>query len=126
MTQQEVQNFYSFYTTIKEKVLPPKTAYRFAAIADYYRMDDTFLKEQTAAYVNDAAEKDENGNPIPVGDGVVKMRDGAQEELIARLQELYEQKAKELPERLLLEANDIEAIGDVTPSQMLGLIPFIK
>lgn len=126
MTQQEVQNFYSFYTAIKEKVLPPKTAYRFAAIADYYRMDDAFLREQTAAYVKDAAEKDENGNPIAAGEGAVKMRDGTQEELMSRLQNLYKQEAKELPERLLLDANDLEAIGNVSPSQMLGLIPFIK
>lgn len=73
------------YADIKATVLPPLTAYKFTKFFNSVQENATFYSNELNKIINEYAEKDADGNVIPLenGDGIKLQHDKIKEAQIA-------------------------------------------
>lgn len=73
------------YADIKATVLPPLTAYKFTKFFNSVQENATFYSNELNKIINEYAEKDADGNVVPLenGDGVKLQHDKIKEAQIA-------------------------------------------
>lgn len=121
MTLSNVDAFFNVYEKLKTIKMPIRIAYKFAKIASQYRDDYRFYQEQMAVILNEFVEKDENGQPVKIGEGFALKKD-SMEQFSNRVQVLASQKIDDPISQLTLE--DLDGWGEITPSELESLIPF--
>ena len=91
LKMQSVLGFATFYEAVGNGKLPIKTAYKLNKLTKAIDSEITFYREKLQAIINEFAELDEKGNPIPTEDGNgVKLRPESEADCYAAVCELQD------------------------------------
>ena len=91
LKMQEITNFTTFYEAVKDSKLSVKTAYRLTKLTKAIENELGFYREKLQAIINQYAQLDENGKPIPTEDGAgVKLRPETEADCYAAIYELQD------------------------------------
>lgn len=91
LKMQEIINFTTFYEAVKDEKLAIKTAYRLTKLTKAIENELGFYREKLQAIINQYAQLDENGKPIPTEDGAgVKLRPETEADCYAAIYELQD------------------------------------
>ena len=74
ITINEVVRLQPLYGTIKTKILPMKTSYKFAKLFSSINNKFEFYQSQISLIISNYSEKDENGEPVTTTDGNFKIQ----------------------------------------------------
>ena len=116
LKMQTVLGFATFYEAVVHGKLPIKTAYKLNKLTKAIDNEITFYREKLQAIINEFAELDENGNPIPTEDGNgVKLRPESEADCYAAVYEL---------QNIEVELPDITFTFDEFDNAQLTMIEF--
>ena len=91
LKMQEITNFTTFYEAVKDFKLSVKTAYRLTKLTKAIENELGFYREKLQAIINQYAQLDENGKPIPTEDGAgVKLHPETEADCYAAIYELQD------------------------------------
>lgn len=91
LKMQEITNFTTFYEAVKDSKLSVRTAYRLTKLTKAIESELGFYREKLQAIINQYAQLDEEGKPIPTEDGSgVKLRPETEADCYAAIYELQE------------------------------------
>ena len=91
LKMQDIFNFTTFYEAVKDEKLAIKTAYRLTKLTKAIENELGFYREKLQAIINQYAQLDENGKPIPTEDGAgVKLRSETEADCYAAIYELQD------------------------------------
>ena len=91
LKMQEITNFTTFYEVVKDEKLAIKTAYRLTKLTKAIENELGFYREKLQAIINQYAQLDEEGKPIPTEDGAgVKLRPETEADCYAAIYELQD------------------------------------
>ena len=91
LKMREITNFTTFYEAVKNSRLSVKTAYRLTKLTKVIENELGFYREKLQAIINQYAQLDENGKPIPTEDGAgVKLRPETEADCYAAIYELQD------------------------------------
>ena len=91
LKMQDILNFTTFYEVVKDEKLAIKTAYRLTKLTKAIENELSFYREKLQAIINQYAQLDEEGKPIPTEDGAgVKLRPETEADCYAAIYELQE------------------------------------
>ena len=98
LKMQDILNFTTFCEAVRDKKLIIKTAYRLTKLAKAIDSELDFYREKLQTIINQYAQLDENGKPIPTEDGTgVKLRPETEAECYEAIYELQDLEV-ELPD----------------------------
>lgn len=118
----DVLNFRSFYTKIKDKKFPLRTGYHLNCIIKALEPHFSFYQEQLTQIFNDYAEKDERGSIAQDENGNLKILPDKIAECNDKINELlnFEIEIDAKP----LKISEIENL-ELPMDEIQGIIPFI-
>lgn len=91
LKMQDILNFTTFYEAVKDEKLAIKTAYRLTKLTKAIENELGFYREKLQAIINQYAQLDENGKPVPTEDGAgVKLRPETEADCYAAIYELQD------------------------------------
>ena len=91
LKMQDILNFTTFYEVVKDEKLAIKTAYRLTKLTKAIENELSFYREKLQAIINQYAQLDEEGKPIPTEDGNgFKLRPETETDCYAAIYELQE------------------------------------
>ena len=91
LKMQDILNFTTFYEAVKDEKLAIKTAYRLTKLTKAIENELGFYREKLQAIINQYAQLDEEGRPIPTEDGAgVKLRPETEADCYAAIYELQD------------------------------------
>lgn len=91
LKMQDILNFTTFYEAVKDEKLAIKTAYRLTKLTKAIESELGFYREKLQAIINQYAQLDEAGRPIPTEDGAgVKLRPETEADCYAAIYELQD------------------------------------
>ena len=91
LKMQNILNFATFYEAVKDEKLAIKTAYRLTKLTKAIENELGFYREKLQAIINQYAQLDEEGKPIPTEDGAgVKLRPETEADCYAAIYELQD------------------------------------
>ena len=91
LKMREITNFTTFYEAVKDSKLSVKTAYRLTKLTKAIENELGFYREKLQAIINQYAQLDEEGKPIPTEDGAgVKLRPETEADCYAAIYELQD------------------------------------
>lgn len=91
LKMQDILNFTTFYEVVKDEKLSIKTAYRLTKLTKAIENELGFYREKLQAIINQYAQLDEAGKPIPTEDGAgVKLRPETEADCYAAIYELQD------------------------------------
>lgn len=108
-------------STIIDKKMPTKTAYKFMKLLKAIEEEETFFNNQMQEIILEFGKKDENGQPVFLNNGNIEIIEGKENDCNTRIQELrdieveipdYKFSLDEL-EDLELSPRDIYAIDTI-------------
>lgn len=124
LTMQQVMEFHTVYSTIKDQEMSVKLAYRLNQIEEICEKKVNFYEIKMRDIITRYSEKDNDGNPVFLEDNKsVKIKPETVTECTEKIQELSE---------LEVETPDIaftlEELGEIKLSitDVKALMPFIK
>lgn len=124
LTMQQVIEFHTVYSIIKDQEMSVKLAYRLNQIEEICEKKSNFYEITMRDIITRYSEKDSDGNPVFLEDNKsVKIKSDSIAECTEKIQELAE---------LEVEVPDIsftlEELGDIKLSltEVKALMPFIK
>lgn len=119
----DILGFSSFYNEVKSQKLSMKVSYNIARLAKAVEQELEFYREKFTAIIQEYGDKDENGNPIPIDDGGIKIKPGFEHECYHAIDELQNLEV-ELPDVKF----SIEDFGNVEiePITVNLIIPFLE
>ena len=119
-----ILDFTSFFTKVKSQSLPFKISYRLTLLAQEIEKHVNYYQEQFRDVLFKYGLKNENGELIPTEDGKgICLKEETMEEAYLKIAELRELEV-ELP-NYTFSADDFDNI-ELSPEEMLAIIPFIK
>ena len=91
LKMKEITNFTIFYEAVKDSKLSVKTAYRLTKLTKAIENELGFYREKLQAIINQYAQLDEEGKPIPTEDGTgVKLRPETETDCYEAIYELQD------------------------------------
>ena len=91
LKMKEITNFTIFYEAVKDSKLSVKTAYHLTKLTKAIENELGFYREKLQAIINQYAQLDEEGRPIPTEDGAgVKLRPETEADCYAAIYELQD------------------------------------
>ena len=91
LKMKEITNFTIFYEAVKDSKLSVKTAYHLTKLTKAIENELGFYREKLQAIINQYAQLDEEGRPIPTEDGAgVKLRPETEADCYAAIHELQD------------------------------------
>ena len=123
LKMQAIINFPVFYETVKSQKLPLKIAYKLAQLSRAIDTEVVFYQEKLRSIIQEYAQLDENGQPVPTDDGHgIKLRPGTETTCISTMRELQEIDVT-LPD-ITFNLGDFNNI-ELTVEEISALMPFI-
>jgi hypothetical protein len=122
LSQLSSETFRSAVTKLSTASLPPKTAFQIKKLIQSLESDLKIFEETRNAIVNEYCLKDENGQPVPAGEGMVTLDMTRVAEWQPKIDELMSlETTVELPkfsiealgDKVELSATDLFALGDL-------------
>lgn len=118
----EALNFLNFYTKIREKDMPIKTAYKLNKLARRLENEQVFYQEKIQKILNQYAIKDEDGNIKPDETGNIRLVAETVEDCEKELNELQNLEIEDINVSFTLD--ELEGL-QVSPMELSSLFSLI-